>query len=202
MRLAERARTHGFWIAASLLEAHDGAVWNTGVLIDRHGGFVGKYRKTHPTIGESLLNGTVPGNEYPVFQTDFGTVGYLICYDNHYPEVARSLSLRGAEILLFSNAGDGREQGDLWEPYVRTRALDNQVHIVAAVNKPSQTMVVSPRGEILGRADGSPGGIVQAECDLDISVRDSTGRSLSKRYDVLRRSDTFGSLTESIFQRR
>ena len=202
LRLAESARTHGFWIAASLLEVYDGAIRNTGVLIDRHGGFVGKYRKTHPTINESLLNGTVPGDHYPVFQTDFGTVGYLICYDNHYPEVARSLSLKGADLLLFSNAGDGREGGDLWEAYMRTRALDNQVHIVAAVNKSAQSMVVSPRGEILDRADGSPGGIAQAECDLDTTVRDSTGRPLSRRYDVLRRSDTFGGLAESIFERQ
>ncbi len=199
LRLAERARMHGFWIAASLQETYSGAVWNTGVLIDRHGGFVGKYRKTHPTLSESLLNGTVPGDDYPVFQTEFGTVGYLICYDNHYPEVARCLSLKGAELLLFSNAGDGREEGDLWEAYVRTRALDNQVHIAAAVNNASQSMIVSPRGEILERADGSPGGTALAECDLDVTVRDSTGRPLSRRYDVLRRSDTFGALVESIF---
>jgi len=73
---------------------------------------------------------------------------------------------------------------------------------VAAVNKPAQTMVVSPRGEILDRADTSPGSIARAECDLDQTVRDFSGRPLSCRYDVLRRSDTFGGLGDSIFERR
>lgn len=73
---------------------------------------------------------------------------------------------------------------------------------VAAVNKPAQTMVVSPRGEILDRADTSPGSIARAECDLDQTVRDFSGRPLSRRYDVLRCSDTFGGLGDSIFERR
>jgi len=199
LRLAEKARTHGFWIAASLAESHDGALSNTSVLIDRHGGFAGKYRKTHPTIQESLLNGTVPGNDYPVFQTDFGPVGCMICYDNHYPEVARCLSLQGARLLLFSNAGDGREGGNLWEAYIRTRAVDNQVHIAAAVNDPKQSLIVSPRGEILARTTGNPGDAVCTACDLGQSVRDVTGRPLTSRYDLLRRSDTFGPLLNSVF---
>jgi len=130
LRLAAYASKYRMYVAASLSEREGGCLYNTGVLIDREGRIIGKYRKTHLTIGESLLSGKTPGNTYPVFETDFGRVGYMICYDNHYPEVARALAIQGADVIVFSNMGDGREKGILWEPYMRTRALDNQVHPV------------------------------------------------------------------------
>jgi predicted amidohydrolase len=181
------------YVAASLSEREGHCLYNTGVLIDREGRIVGKYRKTHLTIGESLVSGKTPGNEYPVFETDFGRVGYMICYDNHFPEVARALAIQGADVIVFSNMGDGRENGILWEPYIQTRALDNQVHIVAAVNG-GRSCIVSPRGEILSIVDKTRGAIAIARCDLDVTVRNYSGREIGKRYMQVRRSDTFGIL--------
>jgi len=198
-RLVDKACQHKMYVAASLLERDGPLIYNTGVLLDRAGVIVGKYRKTHPTIGESLLKGVRPGGEYPVFQTDFGRVGYVICFDNHYPEVARILAVKGAEVLVFSNMGDGREEGTLWEPYIRTRALDNQVHIVAAVNG-GRSCVVSPRGEILSMTEKQPGEIAQAECNLDESVRNYSGRQIGKRYLQVRRADTFDPLTHHYWE--
>jgi len=192
-RLAEKARKYGMYVCASLSERDGDRIYNTGVIIDRSGAIVGKYRKTHVTITENLLSGKTPGDTYPIFQTDIGPVGYMICYDNHYPEVARTLAVKGAEIIVFSNMGDGREGGTLWETYIRTRALDNQVHIVAAVNG-GRSCIVSPKGEILDMDDRTPGAIVSARCDLDTSVSDFTGRPIRKRYLRIRRADTFAPL--------
>jgi hypothetical protein len=66
-RLAEKAREHGFYVAASVLEQSQERAYNTGVLIDRHGGFVGKYRKTHLPAGESLGRGIAPGTNIRFF---------------------------------------------------------------------------------------------------------------------------------------
>jgi predicted amidohydrolase len=189
-RLAAQARQHRMYVAASLSERDGPCRYNTGVLIDRAGQIVGQYRKTHLTISEALLQGKTPGDMYPVFETDFGRVGYMICYDNHFPEVARALAIQGADVLVFSNMGDGREEGILWEPYIRTRALDNQVHIVAAVNG-GRSCIVSPRGELLSIVDKTPGAIASARCDLDTTVRNYSGRPIGKRYLQVRRADTF-----------
>ncbi|MDA0746921.1 MAG: carbon-nitrogen hydrolase family protein [bacterium] len=197
-RLSDRARTHGFYLAASILERAGGAIYNTGLLIDRSGGIVGKYRKTHLAPGEDLLQGVAPGNDYPVFRTDFGTVGYMICWDGHFPEVPRLLSLNGAEVILFSNAGDGREGGSLWEPFIRTRALDNQVHIVAAVNA-GRSCIVSPKGEVLSMADQTSGAIASATCDLDASVANFSGRPIHRRYDQYRRADSYDALRRHLW---
>lgn len=197
-RLSEAARAQGAYVAASILERQGDAIYNTGLLIDRNGGLVGKYRKTHLTLTEGLLTGCAPGDELPVFHTDFGVVGYMICYDGHYPETARLLALKGAELLLFSNMGDGREGGKLWEAVVRTRAIDNQVHIAAAVNG-GRSCIVSPKGELLASADKTPGAAAVAICDLTSSLCDYTGRPIHRRYDQLRRTDLFGDLARHIW---
>ena len=196
--LADRARSRGFYVAASLLEREGNAVYNTGVLIDRTGGMVGKYRKTHLAPGEDLLQGTAPGHDYPLFETDFGKVGYMICYDAHFPEVARILSLKGADVILFSNMGDGREGGSLWESFIRMRALDNQVHIAAAVNG-GRSCIVSPRAEILAMSGKERGAWVTAACDLDCSASNFSGRPIRGRYNLYRRSETFGSLQRPLW---
>lgn len=196
--LAEKAREHGFYVAASLLERQGGAIYNTGLMIDRTGGILGKYRKTHLAPGEDLLQGVAPGNDHPVFQTDFGAVGYMICWDGHFPEVPRMLALQGARVILFSNMGDGREGGAIWEPFIRTRAIDNQAHIVAAVNG-GRSCIVSPKGEVLALADGTPGARVTAECDLDATISNYTGRPIHRRYDLYRRADTYGLLARHLW---
>ena len=198
LNLAEAARSAGSYVAASLLEREGGAIYNTGILLDRSGGLVGKYRKTHLPPNEGFLWGVTPGDEYPVFETDFGRVGYMICYDGHYPEVSRMLALAGAEVLLLSNNGDGREGGSLWEPFIRTRALDNQVHILAAVNS-GRSCVVSPRGEVLAMSDRSPGSVAAATCDLAASATNYTGRPIRRRYDQMRRSNTFHPLCRHLW---
>jgi predicted amidohydrolase len=182
-------------VAASLIERDGHAIYNTGVLIGRSGEIIGKYHKTHPTISECLLGNITPGRDLPVFDTEIGRVGYMICFDNHYPEVAHILALKGAQIIVFSNMSDGREGGELWEPYIRTRALDGGVHIVAAVNGKG-TCIVSPRGEIVAKAASKPGAITRAECDLGISVRNYSKREIGKRYFMLRRFDLFEPLTK------
>ena len=64
----------------------------------RDGKLAGAYRKTHLHWPE-YRDGVTPGDEYPVFETDFGTIGLMICYDSWWPESARVLALRGAHIV-------------------------------------------------------------------------------------------------------
>jgi predicted amidohydrolase len=199
--LAAKARQHRMYVAASVLERDGRRIYNTGVIFCRDGSVVGKYRKTHPTIAESLLKGASPGDDYPVFDTDIGRIGYMICFDNHQPEVSRILALKGADIIVFSNDSDGRERGTLYESYMRVRALDSQVHIVASVNKPGQTLIVNPRGEIVSRTDNTPGAIAIATCDLAMRVRDGSGRPIESRYWRVRRSDTFAPLLQDYAER-
>jgi len=71
-----------------------------------------------------------PGSQYNVLQTSLGKLGILICYDNMFPEAARTLALKGAD-LIFSPSRIGYAALDPWVMYLRVRALENRLPIVA-----------------------------------------------------------------------
>jgi predicted amidohydrolase len=118
-------------------------VYNTAVLIDREGNVAGKYRKVY-LPREEVEKGITPGNDYPVFQTDFGTVGMMICYDVFFAEPARALANKGAEIILMPIWGGDETLG-------KARAIENGVY-VAASGYDYPTYVMDPAGEILAQA--------------------------------------------------
>ena len=122
--LGELAARHRIWIGAGLYERDGARVYNTAVLIGRGGALAGKYRKVC-LPDEEIDAGVTPGKEYPVFDTDFGRVGMMVCWDVHFPEVARELASRGAEVLLLPIWG-GKET------LAQARAMENQVYVVAS----------------------------------------------------------------------
>jgi predicted amidohydrolase len=98
------AKKHHCYIICTLYTRRNHKLYNTAVLIDRKGAIVGMYDKIYPTEGE-CDKGVTPGDPIPkVFQTDFGKIGILICFDINWPEVWRSLREQGAEIVFWPSA--------------------------------------------------------------------------------------------------
>jgi predicted amidohydrolase len=91
---------HDLYIVAGLLEREGPAIYNVAVLISPDGKVIGKYRKVTLPRGE-IEAGITPGRDYPVFETRFGKVGMMICYDGFFPEVARALAIQGAEVIVW-----------------------------------------------------------------------------------------------------
>jgi predicted amidohydrolase len=118
------ARQHDFFIVAGLVERDGSILYNVAALIGPDGKLAGKYRKLAlPRTEEDA--GLMPGSDYPVFDTRFGKVGIMICYDGFFPEVARGLSLRGAEVIAFPVAG--------CNPLLAAaRACENHVFLVSS----------------------------------------------------------------------
>jgi len=100
-RLEEIARRHHLVLCAGLSEKERDIVYNTMVLVGPEG-YIGKQRKLHLSRDEVFYY--KGGREIPVFDLGFCRVGIIICYDNQFPEVARVLALRGADILLMPHA--------------------------------------------------------------------------------------------------
>jgi len=156
------AKQHDLYIVAGLLERDEHRVFNVAVLIGPEGNVVGKYRKVALPRTE-IDAGVVAGDDYPVFETRFGKVGMMVCYDGFYPEVARELSNRGAEVIAFPVWG--------CNPLLASaRACENHVFVVSSTYTDinSNWMITA----IFGR-DGRPlatasnwGDVVVAEVDL------------------------------------
>ena len=120
----ELARKHGLHLVVGLVERDGHLIYNVAVLLGPDGRLIGKYRKV--TLPRTEIEaGVTPGKEYPVFETQFGKVGMMVCYDGFFPEVARQLSNRGAEIIAFPVAG--------CNPLLAAaRACENHVFLVSS----------------------------------------------------------------------
>ena len=121
-----------FVLLPILWKNKSGKVENRAFLIDDEGSLLGGYSKTHLTKDEASV--LERGSEYPVFQTKLGNIGIAICYDICFPEVARVLALKGAQVLLVPAAWrNNRYDSCWWELSLSSRALDNLVY-VAGIN--------------------------------------------------------------------
>ena len=158
-RLGEVAKARGSYIVAGIYEREANAVYNTAVLIDRTGRLAGKYRKVY-LPREEIEGGITPGSDYPVFRTDFGTVGLMICYDVFFADPARALAAKGAEMILMPIWGGDETLG-------KARAIENKIFLVTS-GYDYPTYVMDPDGEVLAKAprDGSV-----ANASIDLSRR-------------------------------
>jgi predicted amidohydrolase len=158
--LGELARINRMYIVAGIYEKEGKTTYNTAVLIGKKGELMGRYRKVS-LPREEIEGGLTPGDKFPVFDTDFGRVGILICWDIQFPEGARRLAANGAEIILLP----------IWggiEPLYPARAIENQIILVTS-SFDSTTGIWNRRGEEAARAD-QEGTLAIAEFDLSEEI--------------------------------
>ncbi|MEJ2684914.1 MAG: nitrilase-related carbon-nitrogen hydrolase [Candidatus Sulfobium sp.] len=172
--LVDLSREKGFYIVAGLAERDGGRIYNSAVLAGP-GGFVGVYRKTHLYFEEKLW--FAPGDTgFSVWDTPLGRIGVMICFDWFFPESARTLALKGAQIIAHPS--------NLVMAYcpeaMVTRCLENRVFTVTAnrigieerggkepLRFTGSSEIVSPGGQILHRAPSDRDELGYAEIDIE-----------------------------------
>ena len=190
-------------------EAQTGVYYNTAVLIENDGAVLGKYRKTHiPHVGPCFWEKFYfkPGNlGYPVWDTSVGRVGILICYDRHFPEPARELGLKGAELVFNPSATVKSLSRYLWELEQPAHAVANGYWIGAinrvGVEKPlndaqfyGSSYFCDPRGRIIGKASETEDEVLVCDLDLDMN------REVRNTWQFLRdrRPETYDDLVKAL----
>ena len=147
--------------------------YNSAALIERDGTPLGRYRKTH--LVEGMETGAFDaGDAFPVFDTSFGKVGVMICWDCIFPEVARMLAVNGAELILVPEAVEKGIERE-WDLALAARALDNVTYVVSCNHAGTdrsltyfgRSAVYAPLGETIAQA-GEDEQILTATIDYDL----------------------------------
>ncbi|MBO5843871.1 MAG: carbon-nitrogen hydrolase [Bacteroidales bacterium] len=186
--LSDLAKELGVVIIASLFEKRmKGLYHNTVAVLDADGEYLGKYRKMHipddPGYYEKFY--FTPGDlGYKVFQTKFGNIGVLICWDQWYPEASRITALKGADILFYPTAigwdisqdeATNKEQYEAWQCIQRSHAVANGVHTVS-VNRVGQegnmkfwggSFISNPFGTLLHKSSHTEEEITVVEIETE-----------------------------------
>lgn len=219
-RFGKLAKELGIVIVTSLFEKRaPGLYHNTAVVIENDGTIAGKYRKMHipddPAYYEKFY--FTPGDiGFEPIKTSVGTLGVLVCWDQWYPEAARLMALKGAEMLIYPTAigyessdtpEEQERQREAWTTVQRGHAVANGIPVIA-VNRtghepdPSgqtkgisfwgSSFVAGPQGEMIFRAPKDED--VSVVLDIDIAHSEQVRRWWPFLRD--RRIDRYGEITK------
>ncbi|HUP04968.1 MAG TPA: nitrilase-related carbon-nitrogen hydrolase [Bryobacteraceae bacterium] len=206
--MRDLARRHRLALVVPVYEVEQaGVYYNTAAVIGNDGRYLGKYRKTHiPHVGPGFWEKFYfrPGNlGYPVFDLGFARIGVYICYDRHFPEGARALGLKGAEIVFNPSATVAGLSEHLWKLEQPAHAVANG-YFLGAINRVGveapwnigefygSSYFCDPRGRIFAQASRDKDEVLTADLDLDAIAE------VRKTWQFYRdrRPETYGPLVE------
>jgi predicted amidohydrolase len=179
-------RELGVFLVLGFLEKADRLVYNTAILIDSAGEIVGRYRKTHFAQGYEINPPFYqPGNDYPVWDTPFGKIGIIICYDRQLPEPARIMAVKGAQFLIVPAFGSWSDENGWNTILMRARAYENRMALLFC--NPNQSLIIDDHGDL--KQIGGKDEIVYHTFELK-SERD-------QNHLANRRPETYSEITQS-----
>lgn len=202
-QLSGYAKQYGIYLIGGSMPEKDaeGNVYNTSYIFDREGKQIGKHRKVHlfdidvkggQTFKES--DTLTAGDSDTVFDTEFGKIGVMLCFDIRFPELSRMMVNDGVKVIFVPAAFNMTTGPAHWELSFRTRALDNQIYMVgcapardvsAGYISWGHSIVTDPWGRVTGMLDENEG-ILLAELDMDYEeqVREELPLLKSRRKDM------------------
>jgi len=204
--LAKKHNVHIIYGFPERDPAIDDVLYNSSVFIDNTGRALGTYRKVHLFASEKEFFRA--GCDYPLFDTEIGRIGIMICWDTAFPEVARVYGLKGADLIAISTNWEKpylddvetKNQSD-WDLITRARAFDNCLYVAAAnrigfdenLGFFGRSKIIGPTGVPIKELNDEVEGIIAAEIDYaQIQVLRTSYYTFFKD----RRPDTFDLLTK------
>ena len=185
--MSEVAKKHKVVLPISFFEKDNNAYFNSIAVIDADGKVLGKYRKSHIPDGAGYLEKYYfnPGDTgFKVWKTAFGKIGIGICWDQWFPEAARIMALKGAEVLFYPTAiGDEimstYDSSEAWQTVMQGHAAANIMPVVASNRIGSESVkgqingfygksfICNRSGKIISEASKDKEEIIVAEIDTE-----------------------------------
>lgn len=158
-RAMDLARECGIHLVFGFTERAETGCYNAAALIDDTGTLLGVYHKTHLMHHDLRY---LPGQSLSVWQTRLGQIGILICADRRWPEAARTLKVRGAEVILNPTYGVWHLANEWW---MRTRSYENELFI--CFTHPNVSLITDPSGEVAAKLQSNLPDVLVHDIDLD-----------------------------------
>ncbi|MDX5356959.1 MAG: carbon-nitrogen hydrolase family protein [Rhodobacterales bacterium] len=146
--IAEATAETGAFAVIGVIERDGGTVYCTALYFDGAKGLVGKHRKLMPTAGERLIWGFGDGSTMPVFKTDFGTIGAVICWENYMPALRMHMYHQGVTIYCAPTADDR----DTWLGTMQHIALEGRCFVLTACQHITRAAYAADHESALGDA--------------------------------------------------
>ena len=190
-------RTYHIMAVPNIYLSESGKLYDASILIDQSGEILGVQKMVHIAQAEKFYEQdyyTPSDTGFQVFDTDFGKIGIVVCFDRHYPESIRTESLMDADIILIPTVNTKQEPMKMFEMELCVQAFQNSV-MIAMCNRvgrendmdfAGESIVVSANGETILKADDTEQ-IVFAEIDL----KEVSKIRQSKPYTSLRRTEWY-----------
>ncbi len=185
MDIAQAARDAGCYVSPNVWLDEQGATFDTSLLFDRTGCIVGVSKMVHicqaPHFYEQDYY-TSSDSGFRVYNTDFGRMGIVICFDRHLPESIRTCALQGAQLVIIPTANTADEPLEAYEWEVRVQAMQNQVY-VAMCNRigteggmafAGESLIAAPDGSVVAKAGRNEQLLI---ADLDLSATEEWRRT-------------------------
>ena len=205
IELAKKHDMYSCWGMAEKDPDRFDVTYNAAVLVGPEG-YIGHYRKVHLPMCERFIHYPGPG-DYPVFETRFGKVGLEICFDKAFPEVARTLALKGAQIIVnptaWPNISGKPDDPDKmsYETYAHARAMENMVFFIDSNHcgpyMAGCSQIIGPNPGQKFAVTSPEGGMAVAEVDIEKEILNARIFSMGGT-DLLkdRKPGTYGEITK------
>ncbi len=201
--LCEIAKNYGVYLISGMTEAHPkiaATLYNSAVLVTPKGEIAGVHRKAHiPGYEKHYF---IPANTNEVFETEIGTIGIGICYDNQFAELTRSYALKGAEILVMLwNMPNFSNQPQMLHRLTSTRAFENRFYAVSCnrigenggISFFGHSAIANPLGELISAAADEET-ILYGVLERDLLLAERAQMSIFRD----RRPELYGELTKPL----
>ncbi len=195
---ADACRENHITAVPNVYLQENGKFYDASLLIDKDGSISGIQKMVHVAYAEQFFETDyyTPSEEgFRVFDTAYGKIGIVVCFDRHYPESIRTEALMGADLILIPTVNTTAEPMELFEQEIRVQAFQNSVYVAMAnrVGKEGEmvfageSIVVSPEGQTIIKADNTEQ-IVYVEIE---DIRYAGEIRKKKPYTSLRRPELY-----------
>ena len=175
----QKAKEHALYLSPNLYLQQKTGTYDTSLWIEPDGSLKGMAKMVHIAQAEQFYEQdyyTPSDDGFHVFDTPFGKIGIVICYDRHLPESIRTCALMGANLILIPTANTKAEPMELFEWEIRVQAMQNQVFLAMcnrvgtedAMHFAGESLVVHPSGTVICKADDTEQ-LLTCEIDLEES---------------------------------